>query len=94
MLALRPHADGVLLPVRVVPGASRTRIVGELGGALKVAVAAPPEKGRANRAVADLLARALGLSRGDVRLIAGATSPRKTFLLVGVSPQSARDRLR
>jgi len=68
-----------------VPGASRSQIAGMLGDALKVQVAAPPEKGKANEAVIALLAAKLQLPRSDISLIAGATSPRKTFLVRGIS---------
>jgi len=49
------------LNVKVVPGSSRNRIVGWLGDALKIKVMAPPEKGRANEAVVELLSMKLGI---------------------------------
>ena len=64
--------------VKVVPGASRDRIMGELGGALKVGVSAPPEKGRANKAVIALLARALGLRPSLLRIASGTATAYKT----------------
>lgn len=73
--------DGLILRLKVVPGASRDAVAGVLGGRLKVRVAAPPEAGKANAAVLALLARALG--RKDLRLIAGAASAEKTVLLPG-----------
>jgi uncharacterized protein (TIGR00251 family) len=69
----------VLLPVKVVPKASRDRVAGWIGDRLKVQVAAPPERGRANEAVARLLADALGLPKGAVRVAAGLTSPLKVL---------------
>jgi uncharacterized protein (TIGR00251 family) len=66
----------VRLAVKVVPGAKRERIAGWLGDALKVTVAAPPERGRANQAVVELLERTLGVA---VRLVEGERSPRKVF---------------
>lgn len=80
-----PTPQGVEIKVKVVPGASRSQIAGVLGDALKVQVAAPPEKGKANEAVIALLAAKLQLPRSDISLIAGATSPRKTFLVRGIS---------
>ncbi len=65
------------LPLKVVPGASRDRIVGWVGNRLKIAVTAPPERGKANRMVLDLLAKALGLPRSRIRLVSGEASPRK-----------------
>ncbi len=69
MIELKTHAEGVCLPVRVQPGARRTAIVGEHGGALKVAVNAAPEQGQANTAVIALLAASLQLPRQRVQLI-------------------------
>lgn len=62
-------------------GARGDRIVGAHGGALKVTVAAPPERGKANRAVLDLLAEALGLARSSLEIVSGVTSPDKIVLI-------------
>lgn len=82
---LKPIADGVEIAVKVVPGASRDRVMGLLGDALKVQVSAPPEKGRANAAVIEVLAEALGVSAKSISLVGGATSPRKSFHIRGWS---------
>lgn len=81
------------LSVKVVPGASRDEIAGWLGDALKVRVAAPPEGGRANAAVQGLIAAALGLPASQVRLVAGAASPRKTVEVAGIEERELRARL-
>lgn len=73
------------LKVKVVPGASKSEITGWLGDALKVRVAAQPEKGKANAAVAAILARRLGLPTKNVRVIAGKSSPQKVFEIQGFS---------
>jgi uncharacterized protein (TIGR00251 family) len=78
------------LAVKVVPGASRDAIVGWLDRELKVAVSVPPERGRANDAVAALLRHALGVS---VELIRGQTSARKTFDVPELDEAQARERL-
>jgi uncharacterized protein YggU (UPF0235/DUF167 family) len=67
----------VRLLLKVVPKASRDRVVGWVGERLKVAVRAAPERGRANEAVVALLAGALALPRGGVRVVAGHTAPEK-----------------
>jgi uncharacterized protein (TIGR00251 family) len=66
------------LPLKVIPKASRDRIVGWVGGRLKIQVTAAPERGRANDAVIGVLSAALGISRSAVRITAGETSPLKT----------------
>ena len=80
---VRNHPDGSALTVWVVPGARRTEVVGYHGDAVRVRVAAPPEKGMANKAVASLLGDVLG---AKVRLVSGATSRRKRFVVVAVEP--------
>jgi hypothetical protein len=81
------------LAIKVVPGASRDGVAGWLGDALKIRVAAPPERGKANAAVERVLAEALGLSREAVRIVAGATSARKTVEVTGISESELRQRL-
>ena len=82
------------LQVKVVPGSSRNRIVGMLGDALKVQVAAAPEKGKANKAVREVLAAFFGVKIGQVELICGQTQPRKTFLVNGVNDAAFQQKLR
>lgn len=91
---LRAVPGGVQIAVKVVPGASRDRIVGPLGDDLKIQVVAPPEKGRANAAVIRLLAETLGVTEKAVDVVAGATSPRKTVHVAGISPEQAAIQLR
>lgn len=71
----------------MVPGAARSEIVGLHDGALRVRVAAPAEGGKANRAVARLVGRAVGGRGGEV--VAGAGGRRKQVLVAGVSPARA-----
>jgi len=92
-LHLRATTEGVELSVKVVPGASRSRVLGVWQGALRVAVAAPPQGGRANREVQTLLAEVLGLRRSSVRIISGATRPLKRICLVGATPGAVREAL-
>jgi hypothetical protein len=92
-LSVRDVQGGAVVAVKVVPGASRDRVVGPLGDCLKVATSAPPEKGKANAAVATLLAKALGLGRRAVALASGAANPRKEFFVEGLSAAETRRRL-
>ncbi|MFA6134266.1 MAG: DUF167 domain-containing protein [Phycisphaerae bacterium] len=92
-LKLHDVEGGCVLAVKAVPGASRDRIVGVLGDCLKVAVSAAPEKGKANAAIATVLASALGCDRRSVTLTSGPTAPRKEFLITGLSAEEVRQRL-
>lgn len=90
---LTVFGNAVCVNVKVVPGSSRDRLAGVLGDALKVAVSAPPEAGRANAAVAAVLADVFGLRVPEVVLISSPSRPRKTFRLDSISIESARQRL-
>lgn len=94
MIAVRPHADGATLAVRAQPGAKKSAVLGEHAEALKVAVAAPPEGGRANAALVDVLADALGVRRSQVELVSGATNRTKLFLVRGVTADAVAARVR
>ena len=83
----------IKLSVKVVPGASRDGIAGWLGETLKVRVTAPAERGRANAAVEELLAGALGVPKDCVRIVAGAASARKVILISRLSEAEVRHRL-
>ena len=77
------NGDGsVELHVHAQPGAGRTQITGRHGDALKVRIAVPPEHGRANAALATVLAEAFGLAAKDVTIAAGEKSRTKRFRLV------------
>ena len=93
MIQLGQHAEGVILPVRAQPGARKAGVLGEQAGALKVAVTAPPEDGRANEALVGLLRDWLGLKRSQVELVGGHTSRNKLVLVRGLSPEQLTELL-
>ncbi|MCK5114486.1 MAG: DUF167 domain-containing protein [Phycisphaerae bacterium] len=91
---IREYDGGVIISVKVVPGSSRDRVVGVLGDSLKITTSAAPEKGRANTAIAKILAKALGVDRKSVTLTSGPTNPRKEFRIDGISADAIRQKLR
>jgi uncharacterized protein (TIGR00251 family) len=93
MIAVTDHAEGCVLPVRAQPGARKTGVLGEQAGALKVAVTAPPQDGRANKALAQALREALGVKRSQVELLSGETSRDKRFLIRGLTKTELEARL-
>ena len=84
---------GVRIHIKAVPGESRSQVAGVLGDRIKVRVAAAPEGGKANKAIAEVLAGALGVRPGAVTLLTGPTSPEKTWFVQGVSAEAARGAL-
>ena len=71
--------------VRLIPRASKSEVVGEFDGNLKVKIAAPPVDGAANEEVVKLIAKAFGRSRADVEILAGRTSRTKRLRVTGGS---------
>lgn len=86
----RPRAT---LRVRVRPRSSRNQVLGYRGDALRLAVTAPPEGGRANEAVISLLAEVLGVARSQVTIARGRTSRDKMVAVESLSPDQVRQRL-
>jgi uncharacterized protein (TIGR00251 family) len=83
----------MLLSIKVVPGSSRDRVVGRYGDAVKVQVSAAPERGKANAAVAKVLAEFFGVKQKEVELVSGAGSPRKQFRISGLDEAALRAKL-
>jgi hypothetical protein len=93
MIALEPRAEGTILPVRAQPGARKNEIRGEQDGALKVSVTQAPEKGKANKALVEVLAKGLGLKKSQIDLISGETASQKRFLIRGIGSEELRERI-
>src|SRR5204863_3250004 len=93
MIELSPHAQGCVLPVRARPGARKEAVLGEHAGALRVAVTVAPERGKANAAIARVLADALGCRPSQVSLLSGETGRDKRFLIAGLGPEQVRKAL-
>ncbi|MGP1385677.1 MAG: DUF167 domain-containing protein [Thainema sp.] len=75
------------IQVKVVPSSSKDVIMGWLGESLKVKVQAPPEKGKANAAVIELLAEHLGIDKSQIEIASGHSSPNKVLLIHGWSDE-------
>jgi uncharacterized protein (TIGR00251 family) len=93
VIELADHPEGVLVSIRAQPGARRAGVLGEQAGALKLAVTAPPEDGRANVALIELLRDLLGVKRSQVKLHSGATWRNKKLLVRGVAKAELAARL-
>jgi hypothetical protein len=78
------------ISIKVVAGARSDRVVGRYGEMIKIQVSSAPEKGRANEAVVELIARVLNVRPAQVRITRGHTTPRKTVEVEGM-PQAIAD---
>lgn len=94
MIAITENAQGCILPVRAQPGARRNAVVGEHAGALKVAVTAPPQDGRANQAIAEVLQEAFQVKRAQVELLRGHAGRAKAFLIRGLTKLELEGRVK
>jgi uncharacterized protein (TIGR00251 family) len=93
VIAIVPHAEGAIVSVVGQPGSKRNGVLGERAGAIRIAVTAPPEKGKANAAIQSVLAENLGCKTAQVSLISGAASRQKRFLIRGIDNEELRKRL-
>jgi len=81
---VRDVAGGAVLELLVQPRASRTRVVGEHDGRLKLQLAAPPVEGKANEALVEFLATALGVRKAELEIQRGGSGRRKAVRVAGL----------
>lgn len=93
-LAIATTRDGASLKLHCRPGRPRTAIQGVHGGALKLDVAAPPEKGKANDEIVAFLAKLLGVRRAAVVISAGQGGRDKAIVIAGCDAATLEARLR
>ncbi len=92
-LQIQENKSGVRFSVKVVPGSSRSRIAGLLGTALKINIAAAPEKGKANKELVQFLAGLLAVSKSAVQVITGMHDVRKEIHVEGITRQALQQAL-
>jgi hypothetical protein len=92
-LKIQENRDGVTFTAKIVPGSSKTALAGTLDGMVKVKVAAPPEKGKANACLAAFLAKQVGVRKKAVTITSGQTSPVKQILIAGITAATLQDKL-
>ena len=90
---VRPVSGGVTIEVLASAGASASKVRGLHGGALKVAVRAAPEKGKANAEIEEVLAAFFGVAKNQVAVIAGQTSRTKRVEVLGIGTDAAETKI-
>ena len=83
--AIQEDTDGVVFTAKIVPGSSRTTVAGVLDTMIKIRVAAPPEKGKANECLIAFLARQLGVRKNAIAILSGQSNPVKQVRVAGIS---------
>ena len=84
MPTLRQKGQAITFAVRVLPRASRTEVRGEIDGAVKIALAAPPVDGAANQELIRFLARLLAIPTRQVAIISGLNAKNKVIEVEGI----------
>jgi hypothetical protein len=92
-LSANKDSESIRLAVKVTPNAGRNEITGFKDGVLQVRVAAPPEKGKANKELTDFLSEALGLKKSSILIIKGQTSRNKVVVIEGISGDEVLKRI-
>jgi len=91
--SIQEGEDGITFVAKIVPGSSKTAIAGVLDDMIKIKVAAPPERGKANQCLIAFLARKLGVKKNAISITAGQASPVKHIQVFGVSADTLRENL-
>ena len=91
--AILEDGAGVVFTAKVVPGSSRTAVAGLLGDMIKIRVAAPPEKGKANECLIAYLAKQLGVKKNAIEILSGHANPVKQVRVAGVSAAKLVEKL-
>ena len=94
MIPIRDTASGATFAIKVHPRAKKDVIAGEIGGALKVALTAPPVEGKANEACIRFFAEFLRVPRSSVTIAAGESSRNKVIRVHGLTAAQVEERLR
>ena len=89
MALFRQDGQDIVLDCYLQPRASRTEIVGEHDGALKIRISAPPVDGAANAELIAFLAKLCKVAKQQVTIESGATGRRKRVRIVGISDMPA-----
>jgi uncharacterized protein (TIGR00251 family) len=93
LIPIQETASGVTFAVKVHPRARKNSITGEVGGALKVSLTAPPIDGRANEACVEFLAKLLKVPGSSVTIAFGQNGRNKTIRVAGLSAKEVQDRI-
>jgi len=93
LIPIRESASGATFAIKVHPRAKKNAITGELDGALKLSLTAPPIEGKANDACIEFFAKLLKVPRSSVTIASGQTSRNKVIRVLGLSAEEVRRRI-
>lgn len=87
MIAITENKGSIIFDVRVIPRSSKSEIVGEHDGDLKVKLSSPPVDGKANKELIKILSKELKLAKSDIEIISGETSKSKRIQVTTTNKQ-------
>jgi hypothetical protein len=87
------QTEDVVIKAKVKPKAKKDEIVVIKANQVKISIKAPPQAGKANEACIALLAKVLGITKKEIKLLLGKTSREKVFLIKGKNNKEVRKRL-
>ncbi|MGQ9506143.1 MAG: DUF167 domain-containing protein [Thermogutta sp.] len=93
MWPISDHPNGTVLSIKAQPGAKRNEVRVENNDQIKVCVTQRPEKGKANRAVLEVLSEFLDVRQSRMELLSGETSQQKRILIRGLSSEEIAEKL-
>ncbi len=92
-MMIKQTDGGIVFTAKIIPGSSRTVAAGLLDGMVKIKVAAPAEKGKANQCLVEFLAEKLGVKKKDVSIVSGQGSPVKQIKVDRISAEELAEKL-
>lgn len=93
MIEIETRDGALLLAVKAQPGARKNELRGVQDGALKACVTQVAEKGKANKAIAELLAKALKLRKSQIELASGELASQKKFRVAEIDEAALRAKI-
>lgn len=87
MLEFSEKDDAIIFTAHVVPRASKSEIIGEYDGTLKIRLSAPPVDGAANAELIKLLSKTFGVSKSKVKIISGGNAKTKQIKIENISSE-------
>ena len=90
MIDLREKDGATIFGVRVVPRSSRSQIIGELNGALKIKLNAPPIDGAANAELIKILAKYFNVPKNAIKIVGEQTAKNKQIKISDISSDKIR----
>lgn len=87
--AVNAAGSGCVINCLATPRASRNALAAWHDGRLKVALAAPPVDGEANKTLVKFMAEVLGVPKSSVSVASGLTGRRKAVAVSGLSADDA-----